>query len=226
MTGLEKITSRIIEDARAQAQEILDEATEKSLEVRAKNLAQVQAACNRMVADAEKEGESLVIRAKSSAAMTRRNIELAAKSEMIERAFDRAMQEIYDMDRERYAALLLSLLCKTLNAQRESERDSMRLYGEEIAPAYYELMLNARDGADVAPMLMLGIRNAASAGKIPADMAAKLKLSKQPVAIDGGLVLRCGDIEINCAFSMILAAIRPELEPRVQQILYKDQNKS
>ena len=158
--------------------------------------------------------------------MTRRNIELAAKSEMIERAFDRAMQEIYDMDRERYAALLLSLLCKTLNAQRESERDSMRLYGEEIAPAYYELMLNARDGADVAPMLMLGIRNAAAAGKIPADMAVKLKLSNESVPIDGGLVLRCGDIEINCAFSMILAAIRPELEPRVQQILYKDQNKS
>ena len=226
MTGLEKITSRIIEDARTQAQELLDEATEKSLEIRAKNLIEVQAACDRMVADAEKEGESLVIRAKSSAAMTRRNIELAAKSEMIERAFDRAMQEIYDMDRERYAALLLSLLCKTLNAQRESERDSMRLYGEEIAPAYYELMLNARDGADVAPMLMLGIRNAAAAGKIPADMAEKLKLSNESVPIDGGLVLRCGDIEINCAFSMILAAIRPELEPRVQQILYKDQNKS
>ncbi len=226
MTGLEKITSRIIEDARTQAQEILDEATEKSLDIRAKNLTEVQAACDRMVADAEKEGESLVIRAKSSAAMTRRNIELAAKSEMIERAFDRAMQEIYDMDRERYAALLLSLLCKTLNAQRESERDSIRLYGEEIAPAYYELMLNARDGADVAPMLMLGIRNAAAAGKIPADMAVKLKLSSESVPIDGGLVLRCGDIEINCAFSMILAAIRPELEPRVQQILYKDQNKS
>ena len=77
MTGLEKITSRIIEDARTQAQEILDEATEKSLEIRAKNLTEVQAACDRMVADAEKEGESLVIRAKSSAAMTRRNIELA-----------------------------------------------------------------------------------------------------------------------------------------------------
>lgn len=226
MTGLEKITSRIIEDARAEAQEILDEATEKSLEVRAKNLAEVQATCDRMVADAEREGESLVIRAKSSAAMSRRNIELAAKSEMIERAFDRAMQEIYDMDRERYAALLLSLLCKTLNAQRESERDSMRLYGEDVAPAYYELMLNARDGADVAPMLMLGIRNAAAAGKIPADMATKLRLVKEPVSIDGGLVLRCGDIEINCAFSMILAAIRPELESRVQQILYKDQIKS
>lgn len=226
MTGLEKITSRILADARADAENILDEATEKSLAIRAHNQEVARAACDRILADAEKEGENLIIRAKSSAAMTRRNIDLAAKSEMIELVFSRAMQEIYDMDREKYAALLLSLLCKTLNAQRESEQDSMRLYGEDIAPASYELMLGARDLADVAPLLMIGIKNAAAAGKVPADMAAKLKLQKDAVDIDGGLVLRCGDIETNCSFAMILAGIRPELEPRIQQILYKDQKKS
>ena len=110
MTGLEKITSRILADARAQAEEILDEATEKSFAVRAQNLTNAQAAQDRLIAEAEKEGEALVIRAKSSAAMTRRNVELAAKSEMIERAFTRAMQEIYEMDRAEYAELLLSLL--------------------------------------------------------------------------------------------------------------------
>ena len=226
MTGLEKITSRILEDAKAQAQEILDEATEQSLRIRSENLANVQLAQSRLVEKAEKEGEALVIRAKSSAAMTRRNIELSAKSEMIERAFSKAMQEIYDMDRQQYGALLLSLLCKTLNAQRASELDSMRLYGEDIAPASYELLLCARDHADVAAPLMQGVKQAAASGKIPADMAAKLHLCPDAIDIDGGLVLRCGDIETNCAFSMMLAAIRPELEPRVQQILYKDHVKA
>ena len=226
MTGLEKITSRILADAQAQAQEILDEATEKSLAVRAQNLADAQAAQDRLIAEAEKEGEALVVRAKSSAAMTRRNTELAAKSEMIELAFEKAMQEIYEMDRAQYAELLLSLLCKTLNAQRESERDSMRLYGEDIAPEYYELMLNARDGGDVAAYLMSGVRTAAVSGKIPADMSIKVRLCPNPVEIDGGLVLRCGDIETNCSFAMMLAALRPVLEPRIQQILYKDQNKA
>lgn len=226
MTGLEKITSRILSDAQAQAQEILDDATEKCLSVRAQNLSDAQAAQDRLIAEAEKEGEALVVRAKSSAAMTRRNVELAAKSAMIERAFARAMQEIYEMDRAEYAELLLSLLCKTLNAQRESERDSMRLYGEDIAPAYYELMLNARDGGDVATSVMNGVRAAAASGKIPADMAIKVRLNPTPVEIDGGLVLRCGDIETNCSFAMMLAALRPELEPRIQQILYKDQIKS
>ncbi len=226
MTGLEKITSRILADARAQAQEILDEATEKSLEVRAQNLIKVQAVQDRLIAEAEKEGEALVVRAKSSAAMTRRNTELSAKSEMIERAFDKAMQEIYEMDRTEYAELLLALLCKTLNAQRESERDSMRLYGENIAPDYYELLLNARDSGDVAAYVMSGVRTAAVTGKIPADMSIKVRLDPTPVDIDGGLVLRCGDIETNCSFAMMLAAVRPALEPRVQQILYKDQIKS
>ena len=64
MTGLEKITSRILADAKAQAQEILDEATEKCLSVRAQNLSEAQAAQDRLIAEAEKEGEALVIRAK------------------------------------------------------------------------------------------------------------------------------------------------------------------
>lgn len=226
MTGLKKITSRILADAQAQAQEILDEATEKSLEIRAQNLAEAQAAQDRLTAEAEKEGEALVVRAKSSAAMTRRNTELAAKSEMIDRAFEKAMQEIYEMDRAEYAELLLSLLCKTLNAQRESERDSMRLYNECIAPDYYELLLNARDGADVAGQIMSGVRTAAATGRIPADMSVKVRLCTTPVEIDGGFVLRCGDIETNCSFTMMLAALRPVLEPRIQQILYKDQIKS
>ncbi len=226
MTGLEKITSRILDDANAQAQTILDEATDRSIAVRAQNLADAQAAQDHLVAQAEKEGEALVVRAKSSAAMTRRNIELAAKSEMIDRAFDKAMQEIYEMDRTEYAALLLSLLCKTLNAQRESERDSMRMYGEDIAPEYYELMLGARDSGDVANTIMNGVRAAAAKGRIPADMALKVRLCPTPIEIDGGLVLRCGDIETNCSFSMMLASLRPSLEPRIQQILYKDQIKS
>ncbi len=226
MTGLKKITSRILADAQAQAQEILDEATEKSIAVRAQNLADAKAAQDRLIAQAEKEGEALVVRAKSSAAMTRRNIELSAKSEMIDRAFERAMQEIYEMDRTEYAELLLSLLCKTLNAQRESERESMRLYNECIAPDYYELMLNARDSGDVATHIMSGVRTAAATGRIPADMSVKVRLCPTPIEIDGGLVLRCGDIETNCSFSMMVAALRAALEPRIQQILYKDQMKS
>ena len=226
MTGLEKITSRILADANAQAQAILDEAAEKSRAVRAQNLADAQIAQDRLIADAEREGEALVVRAKSSAAMTRRNVELSAKSEMIDRAFARAMQEIYEMDRTEYAALLVSLLCKTLNAQRESERESVRLYGEDIAPAYYELMLNARDSGDVAGLVMDGVRDAAASGRIPADMLTKVHLCSEPVDIDGGLVLRCGDIETNCSFSMMLASLRPALEPRIQQILYKDHIKS
>lgn len=226
MTGLERIISRILDDANAQAQEILDEATEKSIAVRAKNLADAQAAQDRLVAEAEKEGEALVVRAKSSAAMTRRNIELSAKSEMIDRAFSRAMQEIYEMDREEYAELLLSLLCRILIEQRIAERDSMRLYNESIAPDYYELMLNARDCGDVASRIISGVRTAAATGKIPADMPAKVRLAPESVEIDGGFILRCGDVETNCSFAMMLATLRPVLEPRIQQILYRDQIKS
>ena len=64
MTGLEKITSRILEDARADARNILDDATEKSLAIRAHNQQVAKEACERILADAEKEGENLIVRAK------------------------------------------------------------------------------------------------------------------------------------------------------------------
>ena len=104
MTGLEKITSRILADANAQAQAILDEAAEKSRVMRAQNLADAQVAQDRLIADAEREGEALVVRAKSSAAMTRRNVELSAKSEMIDRAFARAPKSFSRLPRPKSPA--------------------------------------------------------------------------------------------------------------------------
>ena len=48
----------------------------------------------------------------------------------------------------------------------------------------------------------------------------KLVLSKQTLSANGGLVLRCGNIEANCSLSLLFAQLREELEAEVSHALF------
>ena len=45
-------------------------------------------------------------------------------------------------------------------------------------------------------------------------------------AIDGGLLLRFGAVEINCALSVVIAEVRRELEDTVAVILFGQEEPS
>ena len=49
-------------------------------------------------------------------------------------------------------------------------------------------------------------------------------MAAETAPIDGGLVLRCGPVETNCALSMLMAENRRETEARVSRILFGDAN--
>lgn len=221
MTGLEKITERILADARADAEATEKTAAEKIAKIRAAGQAQADAIADRERERLEQDCENLILRARSTAEMTRRDLLLEKRAALVDEAFDRAMREIAEMDREKYKNLLVSLLCTALAAQYTSEEESMRLYGEDIRPQAYEVKLNLRDLNSCGKDLVAMARRRA-AGKNYYEMFERVHVSEKTAPIDGGLLLLCGDIETNCSFSMILAGLREELEPQVGKILFRD----
>jgi V/A-type H+-transporting ATPase subunit E len=48
----------------------------------------------------------------------------------------------------------------------------------------------------------------------------KFTLAEGSRAINGGLLLSSGDVEINCAFESLIQQLRGELTPQVAQILF------
>ena len=223
MTGLEKVTGKIIADAEADAREILDKAQAECDAIKAKFAAETEAEIEKLTDECDRECQSLIIRARSSAAMAKRNAILEARAKLIDDAYAAAEKQIKSMNGEQYLELLCKMLRSSLKNQLEGEADSLRLYGEDISPATYEVVLNSRDRETYGEKLLAAYKAGYGAKLTPAVLA-KLRLAPDTAPIDGGIILRCGPVETNCSLSMLLAANRRETEAKVSRILFGDAN--
>lgn len=223
MTGLEKVTGKIIADAEADAREILDKAQAECDAIKAKFAAETEAEIEKLTDECDRECQALIIRARSSAAMAKRNALLEARAKLIDDAYAAAEKQIKNMNGEQYLELLCKMLRSSLKGQLEEEAESLRLYGEDIAPASYEVVLNSRDRETYGEKLLTAYREGYGARLSPATLA-KLRLAPDTAPIDGGIILRCGAVETNCSLAMLLAANRRETEAKVSRILFGDAN--
>ena len=223
MTGLEKVTGKIIADAEADARVILDRAEAECAAVKEKYAAATEAELEKLREENDRECQSLIIRARSSAAMAKRNALLEARAALLDEAYALAERQIKNLNPEQYLDLLQKMLRSALKNQLAGEEESMRLYGEDIAPAAYEVILNTRDRETYGEKLLAAYRTGYGARLSPAILA-KLCLASDTAPIDGGIILRCGAVETNCSLAMLLAANRRETEAKVSRILFGDAN--
>ena len=224
MTGLSKITDKILAEARADAAKTLAEADARCSEISGEYARRGAEIRKRIETEARANAAEIVSRAKSSEAMIRRNQQLEARSRQIDRAFELAKREMLNLSDDRYLEMLLMLLGSALKRQLEDEASSLALYGEaEEAPVErYEVLLNEHDRERLGGRLMeeFGKRFGSS---LPVD---RVVLAEGTVAIDGGLVLRCGSMEINCSVKALVEEIRPELEAKVSRKLFPEKKGS
>ena len=221
MTGLEKVTGKIIADAEADARVILEKAQAECEAIKERYAAETEAEIEKLTDECDRECQALIIRARSSAAMAKRNAILEARAKLLDDAYAAAEKQIRNMNGEQYLELLCKMLRTSLKNQLEAEAESLRLYGEDISPALYEVVMNPRDRDSYGEKLLTAYRAGYGARVSPAALA-KLCLAPDAAPIDGGIILRCGPVETNCSLSMLMAANRRETEARVSRILFGD----
>ena len=221
MNGISKITDKIIAEAKRDAEEILHAADTEAAQIMESYRLRAEELCKKADADAERAAAAIVTRAKSSAAMEQRNIVLSARVAMVDRAFDKAHEELRSLPEEKYLDFLSSLLLSLLRSLRESEQKKIEEYGEEdIAPAIYEIALSEQDLSLYGKRFMDYVRHRVI-GSSYAEMFDRVRLSATPAPIDGGLVLLCGDISVNASLSTLIDQARARLEGRVDQTLFR-----
>ncbi len=219
MTGLEKITDKIISDANSKAKEILSDADLECKRIYEECETKKAEIFSKIEENAVMEGEVIKSRSMSGVEMNKRDIMMSQKGRLIDETFAKAKDEILSMDPDKYRELLTSLLCRTMEEQVESERENMRLYGEDTSPESYEVILNKKDREAYGVYVVAGVRRA-TVGKITGDVLEKIHLSETTADIEGGLIIKCGDIEINCSFDVMFAALRSEMEAEISAILF------
>ena len=193
MKGLEKITDRIRSDAAAEVESIRAEGKAKAAEV----TASYQAQADKLAADETQRGtqaaQTLLERRSSSDEMERGKVLLEAKQACIDKAFDLAAERLAKLPRNEYAEILAKIAA-------------------DAGAGDEEIILSQSDSAELGETI---VRRANELKK-----GAKFTLSKETRELDGGLVLKNGSVELNCAFATQLRLLRQSMAADVAAILF------
>ena len=192
------ILDKIQSDAREAASTILNEANNRAAAYQKASEEKIV----RMRADAEKraaaDGAQLEQRMIRMAELDQKKLLLAAKRELIDRAFQLALSKLTAMPKEQAQRFLLSVV-----VQAAQGRETM------IAGSEHDAWLTP------------DFPDRANAALVQAGKPGQLTLSKEKRAGVCGLILSYQDMEINCTFEALVEAERLELEAEVARVLFQ-----
>ena len=194
MNGIEKITGRIASDAAQEIESIQAEARRQAEEITARYAGQAERESQELLERGRRSAEERVERLASVAQLEARKLELAAKQEMLSKAYDKALEQLLNLPDQEYTALLADLAVKASSTGQEavilSQKDRTR-FGKQVVTLANE---KRKDG--------------------------RLTLSGETRSIRGGLVLSDGDVEVNCTFETLVRLQRGELDREISKLLF------
>ena len=194
MDGIEKITARIRADADAELAQLREQTEAQILEIQTQSKTQADQERTAILARGRRAAEERLERLKSAAQLERRKLELAAKQEMLSKAYDLALEQLVNLPDKEYVDLLADLAVRAFSTGREavifSQKDRAR-YGKAVVTRANERL---KDG--------------------------HLTMSEQSRPIKGGLILSDGDVEVNCTFETLVRLQRGEMDREVAKVLF------
>jgi V/A-type H+-transporting ATPase subunit E len=198
MNGIDKIAGKIAEDAKQEAGSILAEAKAQAAGIADKYAALAKEESGKLLAAGEERSKEIRRRVVSAADQEAKQQLLGTKQKMISRAFDIALQKLFALPENEYAALLARLAADASSTGNEaivlSSKD-LKACGDKVMKSANELLAKA------------GKKN-------------NLTLSAEPGAFEGGLMLRSGKVETNCTLDAILHLSKENLAPEIAAALF------
>lgn len=199
MKGTEKIIAHIRADGDAEAKKILDAAAKQAEEIRAASFKEALSEYERLMQAGNAECEDILSGSRRIAEMEAKKSVLSVKQEMISAAFDAAREEIVNMPRDKYTQFLA------------------RMAAEAAASGMEEIVLNARDKAEVGKSVCKAANELLSAKGTP----GKLTVSEDTADISGGVIVRFGGIETNCSIDALIRQRRSGLSTEVAAAMFE-----
>ena len=219
MTGLDKIKDKIIAEAQLDAERMIEDAQKKCNEILLRASGDADNIKAELDVAAHREAESLISRAKSGAALEKRNIIAQAKSHAADLAFETAKKEILSLSDEQYIEFLAKLLVSALSSQLDIEKTNRELYGEESNEAPVDVLLSQEDIMRAGTKIIPAAKKMA-AGKPVSHLLERAGVSVETAKIEGGMIIRIGDLDINCSVEALIESAKERLEGDVARILF------
>ncbi|MFQ8760196.1 MAG: V-type ATP synthase subunit E [Intestinimonas sp.] len=227
MNGIEKITGQIEADVQREIDDLTAQAQAQAAEIladyEARARAEAEATLKRGALAAAQREERLGDMARLEA----RKLTLGTKQEMVERAFQRALEKLTSLPDAEYVSLLANLaaagsrsghrgchlLTEGLGPLRQAGRHpGQRHPGPEGGPKLPEELTGSKAGAILDKVV-------AGASAVLAG-TGMLTLAEESRPMAGGLILRDNNVETNCSFEVLIHLQRDALAAEVAKTLF------
>ncbi len=198
MSNLNNLTSKIVEDAKEKAKSIIEEANNESQSIIDKKTKQAESIKKDVLEKAKSDASLRKDRIISSAELEVRNKKLKAKQEVINKVFNKALDELSNMEEEIYMKLVKDYIL------------SMDIAGDEelMVPEKYKNCIDQNYISNINSELK-------ASGK-----KGEIKLSSEGRSISSGFILSKNGIDINNTFETLVGYLRDELEAEIVKILF------
>ena len=188
---------------------------------------QAEAEDRDLLAKSERAAAEREERLVSAAQMEARKSLLAVKQELVERAYQRALEKLCSLPGEQYVELLAAMLVRASSTGKEEVVFDPR--DREDAGRAAVGRANELLAKEVAPELPLGDGAVASfLNKVAAGVSAlaqgtaMLTVSEETRACSGGFILKNGRIEVNCTFDALVRSEREQTAGAVAKLLFPE----
>ena len=190
MTSSEKILAGIAEESKAQADKINSDAEKQAAEITAAAREEAESEAEKIKAEAEKKAELIINSGKSSAELLKRDTALNCRRGLIEKALITVADTVNAYGDKDYFDFLLTLI----------KKEKLNGKGE----VYLSVKDKARDTASFKSELE----------------ALGFTLSDNFADINGGFILKYGDIQINGELSALIHEKRDVLTDELNKALF------
>jgi V/A-type H+-transporting ATPase subunit E len=198
MNGIDKIAGRITEDGKQEAEAILAEARKEAGGLTEKYAVQAKEEAEKILAAAKSHAEEIKRRAVGAAEQDAKQQLLATKQDMITKAFDEALKKLLNLPEPEYVDLLARLAVAASSTGSE------------------EIIFSAKDQKACGQKVMDKANQLLKA----AGKKGGLTIHAEPRPFEGGLLLKAGDVEVNCTLDTILRLSKEDLTLEVAGILF------
>lgn len=197
MNNVEKITGRILEDARKEAALLQEDARKQAAAIAAEAAEEAGALTDRMAEASRQDARIRKERLESAAGLEARKMVLRQKQTLVDDAFRRAEEQLTSLSGEAYVQFLAALAAKAAPGGRG------------------EILLNEKDRAEWGGEVV----SRANALLAETGVDAALTLGAETRDISGGLILAEGKVEINCSVKVLVSALREPMAGRIAALL-------
>jgi len=196
LSGVEKLTQSIIDEAEGEARAVFDHAKVHIEQGKQKMLHVIEKRKQDILAHAKKTGEEQKKRALAVYGLELRKDLLKAKRDALDTAYDKALEELLNLPKEQYLAHIKKLILTNISTGKETVLTSEN--EKYIDKAFLDGVNSALNGSGKAGMLSLA------------------KTSE----VKSGFILQEGGLVVDCSFEMVVKALRETTETQAANILF------